>query len=167
MFRFLLQPFLLLFVISGIASCASSRTAAQSSGDEAQLSPKELLKEINAVRARGCNCGGSRYPPVPPVKWNNHLENVAVTQSRYMQRTGQLKHTGANGATLQKRVSNAGYRWSYVAENIAMGQRTTPDVVQAWIQSPGHCRNIMSASVSEIGAAVSDYYWTLVLAAPQ
>ena len=165
MFRFLLQPLLFCLAV-GFISCSSSKTA-PSSEDIAPFNQKELLKEINAVRARGCNCDGRAYAPVPAVKWNSNLENVAVTQSRYMQRTGQLKHTGANGATLPKRVSSSGYQWSYVAENIAMGQRNTREVMQASIQSTGHCKNIMIPAVSEIGAALSGRYWTLVLAAPR
>ena len=65
MFRFLLQPLLFCLAV-GFISCSSSKTA-PSSEDIAPFNQKELLKEINAVRARGCNCGGRAYAPVPAV----------------------------------------------------------------------------------------------------
>ena len=35
--------------------------------------------------------------------------------------------------------------------------------VKAWIESPGHCRNIMNSNYTEIGVARVGDYWTLVL----
>ena len=48
------------------------------------------------------------------------------------------------------------------AENIAMGQRTAAEVVEGWMNSPGHKANIMNASYTHIGVGLSDsgYYWT-------
>jgi uncharacterized protein YkwD len=40
-----------------------------------------------------------------------------------------------------------------VAENIAMGQPTSSDVVQAWMNSPGHRANILNGSHGRIGVA--------------
>lgn len=156
---------LLLFVLPGTMACTSSRQP-RSSSDEGGFSSRNFLQQINAVRSRGCNCGGRKYPAAPAVSWNNQLEQAAVAHSNYMQRSGQLSHRGRNGMMPEKRVSASGYRWGYVAENIAMGQRSTSEVIQNWLQSPQHCRNIMSRNVTEIGAARSGNYWTLVLAAP-
>jgi uncharacterized protein YkwD len=38
-----------------------------------------------------------------------------------------------------------------VAENIAMGQTTAPEVLQSWMNSPGHRANILNASHTKIG----------------
>ncbi|AHF15240.1 CAP domain-containing protein [Niabella soli] len=149
-----------------ISSCAAP-SRAQDNDNEPGFSSNALLGQINAIRAKGCNCGGVRYRAVPPVRWNTKLENAAVAQSNYMQRTNQLTHTGRNGTTPGKRITAAGYRWSYMAENVAMGQQNTTQVMQSWLQSPAHCKNIMSPYVSEIGAARSGRYWTLDLANPQ
>ncbi|WP_223707531.1 CAP domain-containing protein [Niabella beijingensis] len=146
-----------------MTGCTASRNKGSMSGTG--FSSNELLKQVNAIRAKGCNCGGRSYPAAAPVQWNSRLADAAGLHSSYMQRTGRLTHTGRNGATPEKRVAAAGYKWSYVAENIAMGQQNTREVIQSWLQSPGHCRNIMSRSVAEIGAARSGKYWTLLLAA--
>lgn len=160
-----LSFFLPAFILLTAVACSSSKRP-RSAVDEGGFSSRSLLQQINTVRAGGCNCGGRSYPPVPAVSWNNKLENAAAAHSSYMQHSGRLTHRGRNGMMPEKRVSASGYQWGAVAENIAMGQRSTSEVMQSWLQSPQHCRNIMSRNVTEIGAARSGAYWTLVLAAP-
>lgn len=160
-----LSFFLCLFLLWEVAACSGSKQPRSAAG-ETGFSSRSFLQQINAVRTRGCNCGGRNYPPVPAVSWNTKLENAAAAHSNYMQRSSRLTHSGRNGMMPEKRVSASGYRWSAVAENIAMGQRSTSEVIQSWLQSPQHCRNIMNRNVAEIGAGRSGAYWTLVLAAP-
>ena len=85
-----------------------------------------------------------------------------------------FSHMGSDGLSVRDRVTNASYDWSAVGENIADGQPTIDAVMTAWLDSPGHCANIMFSSYSEIGAASyairgSDYpiYWTQVFAKPR
>ena len=56
-----------------------------------------------------------------------------------------FSHAGPDGAEIGERVNNRNYRWSAVGENIAAGQNSVDEVVDAWLSSPGHCANIMSA----------------------
>jgi len=160
-----LSFFSILFVLLGVTACSSSKQP-RSAADEAGFNSRNFLQQINAVRSKGCNCGGRKYPAAPAVSWNSQLEQAATAHSNYMQRSGRLSHSGRNGMMPEKRVAAAGYRWGYVAENIALGQRSINEVIQSWLQSPQHCRNIMSRNVTEIGAARSGNYWTLVLASP-
>ena len=46
---------------------------------------------------------------------------------------------------------NAGYDFFAAGENIAGGYYTPADVMDGWMQSDGHCANIMSTSFTEIG----------------
>ncbi|MCF3109129.1 CAP domain-containing protein [Niabella sp. CC-SYL272] len=154
-----------LILCVAVMACSSSKQP-RFAGDNKSPVGRSLLQQINAVRAKGCNCGGRRYPAAPPLSWNNKLETAAEAHSNYMQRSGQLTHRGRNGMMPEKRVSASGYPWSYVAENIAMGQQSNTEVIQSWLQSPQHCRNMMSRNVTEIGAARAGTYWTLILAAP-
>jgi uncharacterized protein YkwD len=85
-----------------------------------------------------------------------------------------FSHTGSDGLTVGDRVRNAGYDWSAVGENIAAGQQTINTVMMVWLESPGHCANIMRPIYTEFGAASysvygSDYsiYWTQVFARPR
>ena len=72
-----------------------------------------------------------------------------------------------------ERIQAVGYRWRSYAENIAAGHKTVAGVTESWLNSPDHCRNLMSASIAELGAAIAEgigvpyfNYWTLVFAHP-
>ncbi|WP_370301508.1 CAP domain-containing protein [Alkalimarinus coralli] len=59
-------------------------------------------------------------------------------------------------------------------ENIAAGQSSVTQVMEGWLNSPGHCRNIMSSRYQEVGTSkvdstTADYptYWTQVFASPR
>jgi uncharacterized protein YkwD len=73
-----------------------------------------------------------------------------------------------------QRITATGYVWSSYGENIAAGQRTMASVMTGWQNSAGHCANLMSSGVTQIGlscvkAAGSTYgtYWTMDLAKPR
>ena len=87
-----------------------------------------------------------------------------------------FSHTGSNGQSVGSRATQAGYVWSTVGENIAAGGSlsSVAAVVQAWVNSPGHCENLMRSSFTELGASkysnnTSTYgvYWTQVFGRPR
>jgi len=135
---------------------------------------KEMLTQVNAARSEGRACGSASYPAAAALSWHCTLEEVAFAHSRDMGDHNFFSHTGSDGLSVGDRLSNAGYDWSEVGENIAAGQPTVTAVISAWLDSPGHCANIMRASYTETGAAGylvtgSDYpiYWTQVFARPR
>ena len=125
-----------------------------------------MITEVNKFRSSGCNCGSEAYPPVPALVWNSALETAAVVHAMDMNGAKNLSHTGSDGSDVGVRVTNQGYVWSAVGENIAQGPTTEQQVVQGWIASPEHCKNIMNATFTEMGAARSGTYWAQVLAKP-
>lgn len=132
---------------------------------------KEMLTQVNDARAGARDCGGVTYPATAALSWHCTLESVAYAHSRDMGDNNFFSHTGSDGLTVADRVTNAGYNWSAVGENIAAGQQTITAVMTSWLGSPGHCANIMRATFTEFGAAGyavtgSDYpiYWTQVFA---
>ena len=60
-------------------------------------------------------------------------------------------HVNAAGVNPRGRVGAAGYSSQLVAENIAAGQAAAEEVVVGWLNSPGHCRNIMDPALRELG----------------
>ena len=135
---------------------------------------KEMLTQVNNARSQTRNCGADNYPAVAILNWHCTLEDVAYEHSRDMGDHNFFSHTGSDGLQSADRVSNAGYDWSTVGENIAAGQQTIDAVMTAWLNSPGHCVNIMHSSYTEFGAASytvdgSDFpiYWTQVFATPR
>ncbi|KIT15425.1 CAP domain-containing protein [Jannaschia aquimarina] len=99
------------------------------------------------------------------------LSRAAKRHSEHMARQGRIGHRGPGGSTLMQRVKRAGYEPCLAAENVAAGQQSARDVVQAWMTSPGHRRNIMIRQAEDVGIGVASdasgrLYWTMVLARP-
>jgi len=58
-----------------------------------------------------------------------------------------------------------GIQFSAAAENIARGQRSPAEVVNSWMNSPGHRANILNPSFNQIGVGVArdnrgTLFWT-------
>lgn len=128
---------------------------------------QEMLASINRYRAEARNCGDQFRPAVDPLTWNCLLEQSALAHTYDMTRNNFFSHTSSDGGNLSARVNKAGYLWSGIGENIAAGQQTIAQVMAGWINSPGHCRNIMNGDFTEVGAtsvtdATADFgiYWT-------
>jgi len=124
-----------------------------------------LLKLVNDTRLAGCNCGSTKMPPVGALTWNVNLGSAAIYQSKYIASIKRLEHTSANGETVGTRVTATGYNWTTVGENLASGQTTEVQVFNEWLASESHCKNIMTASFKEMGAARTDNYWVQVFGA--
>lgn len=97
----------------------------------------KMLNAINALR---------RQHGLNPLTWSPGLEQIAEKWSAEMRRTSPHHQKMGNGLR---------------AENIAWGYRTGEDVLQGWLNSPGHRANILSPNVSHIGVARVGNYWTM------
>lgn len=124
----------------------------------------EFLYRINLTRQKGCNCGGQYMPPVPPLIWNNKLEDAADAHARDMARRNYFSHTSKDGRSMEDRVIHAGYAYKgyksfAIGENIAQGQQSIAEVMDGWFKSEGHCRNLMNPGFKEVGVAEYKTYW--------
>ncbi|RBW41666.1 CAP domain-containing protein [Psychromonas sp. B3M02] len=133
----------------------------------------EALTLINQLRAESQTCGATTYPAVDAVTWSSALTLAAEEHSSNMANYNFFSHTGLDDSTVGTRVTAQGYEWSYVSENIAAGQTSVQDAVDGWMESEGHCINIMSENAQEMGLACAvnsdadyQYYWTQVFAKP-
>jgi uncharacterized protein YkwD len=125
---------------------------------------KEFLSRINEARHKGCNCGDVYMPPAAPLNWNDDLEKAAISHAQDMYYKNYFSHTSKDGRTTSDRVINAGYTFKgykafYVGENIALGQMTIDEVMEGWLKSPGHCKNLMNPAFKEVGVAQFNQYW--------
>lgn len=99
------------------------------------------------------------------------LVRAARGHSADMAAKGYFDHTTPSGVTAAQRITNAGYRWSAMGENIAAGQRTPADVMQAWMNSAGHRANILNCGFRNIGVGLAydshhTPFWTQDFATP-
>lgn len=136
----------------------------------------EVLELTNQERAAGATCGGEPFEPAGPLEMDALIRQAARAHSSDMGELAYFEHDSLDGApcdgaadpcTFADRMRYAGFAGdSPWGENIAAGQTTPADVVRAWMESPGHCRNIMNPSFDELGVgyaydAASTYrrYW--------
>lgn len=87
---------------------------------------------------------------LPALNASSALDRSAHGWNDEMLRSGVYWH----GANFSARITAAGFVWSTAGENIATGFRTPRDVVNAWMGSTDHCRNILDPAYSSVGTGV-------------
>jgi uncharacterized protein YkwD len=142
--------------------------------DTAPALVSRALKLVNDARARGTRCGAHAFAPAPPVTFSGTLAGVAFGHASDMAAHGYFEHEDLAGHSPADRVRAVGYREKLVGENIAYGPVTVEEVVQAWLDSPDHCENIMDPRFAEMGIAFASghtsrrgLYWVQVFAEPR
>lgn len=130
-------------------------------------SDKLMLTLVNNARAIERLCGSTNYSAVSAISWHCSLEQAAQGHSTSMADNDYFSHTGLDGSSPGDRITAAGYPWRTYGENIAAGYFNADDVINAWLNSPGHCANIMNPNFTEIGVATAEnftsqygIYWT-------
>ena len=124
----------------------------------------EFLKQINHVRSTGCTCGTIYMPPAPPMVWNDNLEKAAKGHAWDMSNNNYFSHTSKDGRSMEDRIVFAGYIFNgfksfAIGENIAFGQMSINEVMNGWLKSPGHCKNLLNPQFKEVGVAQDHTYW--------
>lgn len=97
-----------------------------------------------------------------PLKLDVNLSKVAEDKSLDMQKNNYFSHNSPTYGSPFDMMRNYGIQYSSAGENIAMGQRTPQEVVQAWMNSEGHRKNILNPSFTHIGVGhvENGNYWT-------
>ncbi len=126
---------------------------------------QEILDIVNMERSRGANCGGQMMPPVAPLTMDPELQCAARMHSLDMAMRGFFSHNSPDGEGPGSRMEQAGYEGRTWGENIAAGSPDAEGTMDQWMNSPGHCTNLMSDSFAHIGVGYSpggDYghLWT-------
>ena len=87
---------------------------------------------------------------------NTLLDNAAERKINDMFQNQYFEHVSpVNGVDVSSFVLEENYQYAYVGENLAMGDFVSEkEMVQAWMDSPGHRENILGSHYTEIGVAV-------------
>jgi len=156
---------------SSSSSIASAENFSQENDCATSVLDEEILIKVNEARAQARMCGDTHYDAVSPVILSCALKKAALNHSVDMGENNFFSHTGSDGLRVGQRVDAQNYDWSMVGENIARGQTSGDEVINAWLASPGHCSTIMGEDFEQTATAVhlpedSDYlvYWTMVMA---
>ncbi|MSY83983.1 MAG: CAP domain-containing protein [Actinobacteria bacterium] len=111
-----------------------------------------MLSLVNEVRAQGRTCGDTYYPPTGPLAHDARLAAAAQGHARDMATQDYFAHDSLDGRSAADRMTAAGYTgWRTVGENIAAGYSSAEAVMEGWLRSPGHCRNIMNPAFEDLG----------------
>jgi uncharacterized protein YkwD len=130
---------------------------------ENKVNRTALLRLVNGLRSRGCNCGDTKMPAVPALSWNGTLEKAAWLHSKDMWEQKYFDHVAPNGSDPGQRLDAAGYHWLRYGENIAKGLTDEQAVVLGWLTSPKHCQNMMNPNFTEMGVGRYEKLWTMEL----
>ena len=119
---------------------------------------KEVVDLVNIERAKaGLN----------PLTLDSSISNVATKKSQDMIDDNYFSHNSPTYGSPFDMLKKFGISYKTAGENIAMGQKTPKEVVNAWMNSEGHRKNIMNPNFSKIGVGVAQksggsIYWTQI-----
>jgi len=100
-------------------------------------------------KARGLN-------GLPALSENSLLDTIAEARARDMFEKQYFAHVSPTGDQASDIAQKIGYQYKIIAENIASGGfLTNQKVIDGWMQSPGHRKNMLSSEVKELGAAIT------------
>ncbi|MGW3146329.1 CAP domain-containing protein [Streptomyces sp. NPDC001177] len=121
----------------------------------------EVVELTNAQRRRA---------GLPPLAVDPLLTAAAQAHSADMVAHDFYSHTAPGGSQPWDRAAAAGSARRTIGENIACGQRSPAEVVDGWMNSPGHRANILEPGFTHIGVGFAGggragTYWTQLFGA--
>ncbi|WP_148629625.1 SafA/ExsA family spore coat assembly protein [Bacillus sp. E214] len=121
--------------------------------DDVKAYEQEVIRLVNVERAKQ----GLRE-----LKYDWELARVARYKSEDMRDNNYFSHTSPVYGSPFDMMKNFGINYKSAGENIAKGQTTPEQVVNAWMNSSGHRANILSSKFTHIGVgyAKSGHIWT-------
>jgi len=87
------------------------------------------------------------------------LNTVAYDKAKDMAVNNYFSHTSPTYGSPFDMMKAYGVKYSYAGENIAAGQKTPQEVMQAWMNSAGHKANILSPNYKKIGVGYYNGEW--------
>ncbi|WP_297132054.1 CAP domain-containing protein [Terrisporobacter sp.] len=133
----------------------SSNNDASLNGEFANFQ-KEVLRLVNVERSkRGLN----------ELNLNTELSRIATLKSQDMINKNYFSHTSPTYGSPFDMMKKFNISYKTAGENIAMGQKTPAQVVEAWMNSEGHRANILNKNYTDLGVGVAKdskgtIYWT-------
>lgn len=113
----------------------------------------EVVRLVNEIRVKN---------GLKELTHDWELSRVARYKSQDMKDNNYFSHTSPVYGSPFNMMKNFGISYRTAAENIAKGQSTPQAVVNAWMNSSGHRKNILNAAFTKIGVGYvkSGNYWT-------
>jgi len=129
---------------------APGSTGASTTADASVSFARQVVQLVNAERAKA---------GLPALASDALLGKVAHDKAVDMYTNGYFSHQSPTYGSPFDMMRAYGVTYRYAGENIAKGQRTPAEVMQAWMNSPGHRANIVSPNFTKIGVAYYKGEW--------
>ncbi|MBI4086168.1 MAG: CAP domain-containing protein [Candidatus Liptonbacteria bacterium] len=133
----------------------------EESAASSPLTPSGIIANTNIQR--------NRQAGLPALSENPALDDIAGLRLDDMFRKQYFAHTAPDGGNAEMAAGTVGYDYIAIGENLALGRFAgDKGVVAGWMNSPGHRANILSAQLTQIGAAAregmfnGEYIWIAV-----
>ena len=124
----------------------------------AKVDASEIVSLTNNIRVEN---------HLPPLVLNPKLVEAAVNKANDIIKNNYWAHVSPTGVTPWNWINNTGYRYLSAGENLARGYGNSQNVMLAWLDSPTHKRNLLSAKFCQIGVAVEDNIVVQMMACPR
>lgn len=133
----------------------TSGTPSATSGSYASFQ-NQVVQLVNQERAAN---------GLKPLTVNSLLTKTATLKSEDMAKLNYFDHQSPTYGSPFDMMKQYGISYRTAGENIAMGQTTPQQVMQGWMNSPGHRANILNSSFTQIGVGIAKnaqgrYIWT-------
>ncbi|PFO69122.1 serine protease [Bacillus cereus] len=130
----------------------------------AEQKPAEEVKSLSEFEQRVVELTNAERTKqgLPALQIDTELSKVARIKSEDMQKNNYFDHNSPTYGSPFDMMKKFGISYKSAGENIAQGQRTPEEVVQAWMNSAGHRANILNNGFTHIGVGYveSGNYWT-------
>ncbi len=94
-----------------------------------------------------------------PLTVNPVLVKAAALKAEDMVKNSYFAHNSPAGITPWYWFGQAGYKFLYAGENLAIDFINSEDVAQAWMNSPTHRANVLNQKFTEIGIATAEGFY--------
>ena len=112
------------------------------------LTKEDIIRLTNSTRVQN---------GLQQLAENQLLNDIAEERVRDMFEKQYFGHVSTTGEGVSDVAQRAGYRYKVIAENIASGRfLNNQKIIDGWLQSPGHRKNMLSRDIQEIGVAVAE-----------
>lgn len=123
--------------------------APQPSADPSQYA-LQVLELVNKERS---NAG------LNPLAMDDNLTKVAMAKAQDMYNNNYFDHQSPTYGSPFDMMRAFGITYNSAGENIAKGQTSPAEVMNQWMNSPGHRANILNTSFTKIGIAFYNNEW--------
>ncbi|MED3727966.1 hypothetical protein HPB58_23125 [Priestia filamentosa] len=148
------------------------------SGDVTKTAAAPTEKQTNAAENQAESSDSSQYAEqvvqlvnkerekqgLKPVTLDKELSDVATKKSEDMKAKGYFDHTSPTYGSPFDMMKQFGIEYKSAGENIAKGQQTPEEVMNSWMNSDGHRKNILNPSFTHMGVGYvedgNSTYWT-------